>query len=198
MASLTASNATFTGTPNGKCSGSAPVAYTAATKCYNDRLTINSNTTLNGVYFFGGMLKFSGGPTITGTATLIMLPGATLQISGNPLFTLTAPATVTAAQVPTALQSTTVLNLLSKLLIYISESTSGNQSVTVQGNTGSSFNGIIYAPNATVAYSGSATSDGCNMLIAKGVKLSGNSTFDNSGCPPSVVKPESHIVRMIQ
>jgi hypothetical protein len=129
---------------------------------------------------------------------LIMLPGATLQISGNPTFTLTAPATVNAAQVPTALQSTTVLNLLSKLLIYISETTTGNQSVTVQGNTGSAFNGIIYAPNATVAYSGSATSDGCNMLIAKGVKLSGNSTFDNLGCPPSVVKPKSHIVRMIQ
>jgi hypothetical protein len=197
MAILTASNATFTGTANGKCSGSAPVAYTAATKCYNDRLTINSNTTLNGVYFFGGMTKISGSPTITGTATLIMLPGATLQITGNPVFNLTAPTTITAAQVPTALQGSTTLALMSKLLLYISESTSGNQSVNVQGNTGSSFNGIVYAPNADVTYTGSAVSGGCNMVIAKGVTLSGNSTFDNSGCPAGS-KSEILVVKMVQ
>ena len=36
-----------------------------------------------------------------------------------------------------------------------------------------------------------------HQVIAKGVTLSGNSNFDNSGCPASS-KSESHIVRMVQ
>lgn len=194
---------------DGKCpstgSNPPPVAYTATTRCYNDNFTFKNTTypALNGVYFFSGLTIQSA--TITGTATFILTPpkflnsgdtGATLKVTGNPTITLNALSTVSTTQVPIKLQS--VVNLMKELLLYDPETTASNKSVTVSGNSGSYFNGIVYAPNATVTYTGSAVSGGCNMLIAKGVQLSGSSTFDISGCPAGTPTSEIHIVRMVQ
>jgi Flp pilus assembly protein TadG len=202
MASLRAANFA-----NGKCAaGAAPTAYDAAHKCYNDKFTFapgGSPYNLNGVYFFSGDLKIQS-VTITGTATLILLPpkflnngdsGATLSIIGNPTMQLTALSSVSTAQVPPALAS--VLGLMSKLLIYDPETTAGKKTVNISGNSTSFFSGIVYAPNASVQYTGSTVSSTCTQVIAKGVTLSGNSNFDNSGCPASS-KAEIHIVRMVQ
>jgi hypothetical protein len=158
---------------------------------------------LNGVYFFSGDLKIQS-VTITGTATLILLPpkflnngdsGATLSIIGGPTIQLTALSSVSSAQVPPAL--TSVLGLMSKLLIYDPETTAKNKTVNISGNSSSFFTGITYAPNASVQYTGSNVSSTCTQVIAKGVTLSGNSNFDNSGCP-ATAKAEIHIVRMVQ
>lgn len=209
MASLTATIATFTGgevkggKATGKCAGSAPVAYdsrNSATSCYNDKITINSDTALNGVYFFAGFLKFSGSPKITGTATLIMLPGATIDFAGTPQFgsvaqPFAAPTTIQTWQVPTALQGSR--SLMSGLLIYVSETTATDKYVKIQGNNDSRFNGVVYAPNANIEYTGSANTGGCNMVIAKGIRMSGSSDFSNSGCP-ATARSEINVVRMVQ
>ncbi|WP_262049127.1 pilus assembly protein TadG-related protein [Bradyrhizobium sp. Bra78] len=191
----------------GKCPSAgnpAPTAYGPTTKCVNDAFTFknnggptgNGNYPLNGVYFFSGKLTIQSS-TITGTATLILLPGATLTVTGNPQIQITALSTVSSTQVPAALASTSVLNLMSKLLIYDPEITTNNKSVTISGNSSSYFNGIAYAPNADVVYQGSTQSYTCVEVIAKGVTLSGNSNFDNSGCPASVTI-QSQIVRLVQ
>jgi Flp pilus assembly protein TadG len=200
MASLSA--ASFTASPASCNTTAQPTAYDAAHKCYN--LTGNgagkfnfgnSTYNLNGVYFFSGNVTISGSAVITGTATLILMPGSTLTINGNPSINLTAPSSITTDQVPIALQS--VVSLMRSLLIYDPQTTSGNESVQISGNSTSSFTGITYAPNADVVYQGSTVSSTCVEVIAKGVKLSGNSNFDNSGCPASV-KPVSQYVRMVQ
>jgi hypothetical protein len=200
MASVT--TASFTGACGTTANPPTPYDATDTTRrCYNQAGNGGSNFkfengktyTLNGVYFFNGSLTVNGNAIITGTATLIFLPGATLTINGNPLIQLTALSTVTAAQVPTALQGTSTLTQMSGLLIYYP--TAGD--LILSGNSTSYFSGITYAPNANVTYQGSTTSNTCVQIIAAGVKLSGNSTFDNSGCPASS-KVESHYVRMVQ
>jgi hypothetical protein len=188
---------------SGSCNTTAqPTAYDATHHCYNNvgnganKFNFgNSTYNLNGVYFFNGNLTISGSAVITGTATLILMPGSSLTINGNPTIHLTALSSVTTAQVPAAL--TSVVNLMSDLLIYDPETTNGNQTVTISGNSTSYFTGVTYAPNADVVYQGSTVSATCVEVIAKGVTLSGNSNFDNSGCPASVT-PHSQYVRLVQ
>jgi len=180
-------------------------AYGAPQKCYYDSFSFQNNQTYNlsGVYFFAdGQINIQGNTTITGTATLILLPpnfvkpsdkGASLNISGNPTIQITAPATVSGTQVPAALAS--VLNLMSSLLIYDPEPYNKN-GVTLTGNSTSYFSGITYVPNTPVTYQGSTQSSTCTQVIAYAITLSGNSNFDNSGCPASVT-PTSKIVRLV-
>jgi hypothetical protein len=183
-----------------------PTAYDttkANQTCVNNGFTFKSNGgpsngvyALNGVYFFSGVLRIQGG-TITGTATFILLPGASLSISGNPTIQLNPVSTVLSTQVPSQLRATSVLSLLSKLLIYDPETTTGNQSVAISGSSTSYFNGIVYAPNADIVYQGSTQSYGCNAVIAKGVALSGSSNFDNSTCPPTSAGAVTRYVRLV-
>jgi len=198
MASVT--TASFT---NGACTLASgtnppPVPYDATHRCYNRAGTGanfkfgNATYNLNGVYFFSGDLTINGNAVITGTATWIFLPGATLTINGNPIIQLTALSTVTAAQVPTALQGSSTLTQMGGLLIYYP--TSGN--LNLSGNSSSYFSGTTYAPNADVTYQGSTVSNTCVQVIAAGITLSGNSNFDNSGCPAST-KTEVHVVKMV-
>ncbi|WP_426442450.1 pilus assembly protein TadG-related protein [Bradyrhizobium genosp. P] len=202
---LSLTKADFSG---GAC-GSTLKAYgptTATTSpCYNNGFPAG-NQTLNGVYFFTGNVTISGSVTVTGTATLILLgpkflsngdKGATLTFNGNPTIQITALSSVSSTQVPTKLATSSILSLLSGLLIYDPETTSKNQTVTISGNTTSSFTGITYLPNADVVYQGSTVSSTCVEVIAKGVTLSGNSNFDNSGCPASS-KIVSQYVRLVQ
>jgi hypothetical protein len=194
---------------SGAC-GSTLKAYgpTSATTgpCYNNGFP-SGDQTLNGVYFFTGNVTISGSVTITGTATLILLgpmflnngdQGATLTFNGNPTIKLTALSSVSSTQVPSKLTTpVSILPLLSGLLIYDPETTGKNQSVTISGNSTSFFTGITYAPNADIVYQGSTVSSTCVEVIAKGVTLSGDSNFDNSGCPASS-KIVSQYVRLVQ
>lgn len=194
----------------GPCGTTAqPTPYDASHKCYNlagngsGKFNFGNGTyNLNGVYFFSGSVNVNGSAilqlacaTPACGVTFVLLPGSTLTINGGAKIQLTASDTVTAAQVPPALAS--IVSLMSKLLIYDPESTGRNQSVAISGNSSSYFNGIIYAPNADVAYQGSTQSYGCSMVIAKGVALSGTSNFDNSTCPATSAGSVTRYVRLV-
>jgi hypothetical protein len=175
MSSLTTSN--FSG---GQCS-----SLTASTSCYNGDskkgFTFSAPSySLNGSYFFTGPVTIGGNVTITGTATLILFgPTASLTINGNPSIQLTAQTT---PQVPSALSS--VQSLMTDLLIYDPETTNKNQTVNVSGDSNSFFNGIVYAPNASVQYTGNSnvTSPSCFVVIASAVTFSGNTNIDDRKC----------------
>jgi hypothetical protein len=58
--------------------------------------------------------------------------------------------------------------------------------VVWNGGNGSTYNGALYAPQATVTYEGNATgSSTCTRLISAAIKLAGTpiANFDNRGCP---------------
>lgn len=189
---------TITGTVSG------PVAYSTAstaTECYNGSsgnghgqsggYTFPSSAVLNGTYFFAGPVSIGAGDSITGTANLILLPGASLGITGNPMIQLTG-GIPTSTSVPSSLSGFTgSTGLLAGLLIYDPETTTGNGNghlVNITGNSSSFFDGVVYAPNAAVTYTGSSTNSnsavGCNEVIAAAITYAGNTTYlDNSHCP---------------
>jgi hypothetical protein len=183
---------------SGPC-GSTLTAYGPGSTCYNNGFTFGNETyNLNGVYFFAGSLKIQGNAIITGTATLILLPDPpfakpSLTVSGSPTIQITAPSSVTSTQVPAELAS--VVGLMSHLLIYDPEPYSKN-GVIISGNSTNYLSGITYVPNTPVTYQGSTVSATCTQIIAYAVTLSGNSNFDNSTCPESVM-PKSRYVRLV-
>jgi hypothetical protein len=158
------------------------------------------------VYFFYGNLTIGANAILQnptgGTAALILLPGSTLTITGNPSIQLTAPSTVSSSQVPAALNTPTLLHDMTDLLIYDPETTT-NQPVKITGDSSSYFNGTVYAPNADVKYGGNssatAPSPGCYQVIAKGVTFSGNTNLDETKCQSdNAVQPNAFTVRLVQ
>lgn len=206
-------SASFTGGTKGVCpqaSGStAPTPYGSANACYyNGWIPSGTINLTSGIYFFDGAVTLkSSSLTITGTGvTLILLPkttgkngfsGASLTISGGPTIQLKGPSSVSSSQVPAALGSAADLALMSGLVIYDPETTTKNQSVNISGSSTTYFSGVTYAPNADITYQGNTQSNTCNEVIAYGITLSGNSTFNNSSCPNSSTAI-THYVRLVQ
>ncbi|WP_375780201.1 pilus assembly protein TadG-related protein [Bradyrhizobium sp. ma5] len=204
------------------CGGSTLVAYTAANPCTNDGLHITSNgaetlspggntgcptTASSCVYFISGTLKITGTPTISGTATFILLPGATINNQGNAVITITGPTTApapSASLLPAALQSNAAL--FQYMALYAAPcptcSTSQN-SMTFGGNTNITLNGNIYAPTANVTFQGNPTitvggaGGGCGQLVAASIAFNGNATFNNNQCGTTSV-PKSQYVQLVQ
>jgi hypothetical protein len=173
--------------------------YTAAKPCTNDGLHITSNTpvTLSGVYFISGTLKITGTPVISGTATFILLPGATINNQGNATITITGPSIApSASSLPSALQSSAAL------FQYMAMYDASAAPVQFGGNTNINLTGNIYAPNAAVTFQGNPTiavggAGGCGQLIAASIAFNGNATFDTTGCP-AATKPKSQYVQLVQ
>lgn len=182
--------------PNKSCGGSTIKSYETGA-CYNAGTQSINSMTLSGTYYFNGNVKINGSPLITGTATLVFFGGGSLTITGGPTIQLTA---MKSPAVPPALSG--VRGLMTDLLIYDDEPYS-SKGVNISGNSASYFNGTIYVPNSPVTYSGnsstSAPSTGCYQLIAYAVTFSGNTYLDNSKCKQdSAATPNVQTVRLVQ
>jgi hypothetical protein len=194
MSSLTTSSFSGGQCPNGPTH--QPTAY-GTTPCYNGTNTSTLTGTLSGTYFFNGTVSLG---SVSGTATLILF-GSSAKISkttGNPTINLTGQ---TNQQVPPALSS--VRNLMTDLVIYDPETTSGNKTVDIGGSSGIIFNGIVYAPKATVTYGGNSSAStptpGCFQIIAAAISLSGNTKLDDSKCiSDGAATPEVDYVQLVQ
>lgn len=190
-------NAAINGLTLPNCTGAALVAYTAATKCANNNFSTNKVTTLTtGTYFFSGTVKLTGTGSIAtaagASATLILLPGATLSMKGTSTLNITAQTTVPTTGLPPALQS--VANLLAGVALYDTES----GAVTINGDTTNTAYGVMYLPNADVTFGGNtAVTTSCIEVIAGSIMFSGSTNFANSGCP-ATVKPVAQIVQLVQ
>ena len=143
---------------SGPCNATVLVAYTTTNPCTNNNLHITSNSTenLNGVYFISGILKITGTPTIQGTATFILLPGATINNQGNATITITAPTAPSTSSLPAALQPDA--GLFQDMAIYAAPvSAVAHDNFTFGGNTNINLKGNIYAPTAAVTFQGNPT-----------------------------------------
>jgi putative Flp pilus-assembly TadE/G-like protein len=163
-----------------------PIAYTAATPCANNNVTLNGMTAVPlsaGVYFISGTLTMTGGSSITGTGvTLILLPGASIDTKGGGTVTISAPTSAPAtSSLPSAFQSDASLFL--GMALYDASSSAaqfgGTSNINITGN--------IYAPTAAVTFQGDpvlnlGNGNQCGELIAASIAFNGNATFDDSGC----------------
>jgi len=177
------------------CTGSGLTAYSAATPCKNDNVSLTGNTTIllnGGVYFISGTLTLKGTTAITGTALFILLPGATFSMKGTGTINITGNSSVAASQLPTALQS--YASLFANMAIYDQSSAA----VSIGGSSDLSFNGNMYLPNAAVTFQGNPTVNNCGELIAASIAFNGNATLDNTGCSSATKLPSTQYVKLVQ
>ena len=189
----------MTGLTMPTCSPKTTLKSYASGNCANDPGNINSNLQISssGVYFFSG-IKLAGGGSITTaqgvSATIILLPGTSLSMTGNSSINITAPTTApSASALPGQLSS--VASLLADMAIFDTET-----SPKIGGTSTMSGSGVFYLPNANpLNFQGNPTSSvsTCTEVIAASIQFSGTPNFDNSGCSSSII-PKSQLVVLVQ
>jgi hypothetical protein len=184
-----------------KCSDSSSLtAYSASNACKNNNVILTGNTTITlagGVYFISGTLTLKGTTAINGTALFILLPGASFTMKGTGTINVTGNASLTNAQLPTALQPDA--SLLADMAFWDLDSSA----IQIGGNTQITFAGNMYAPNAAVTFQGNPVINlsggkGCGELIAASIAFNGNATFDDSGCPAGTTITPQQYVALVQ
>lgn len=133
------------------------VTRTLTQGCYNG-ITATGNITLNlspGLYVINGNLNLTGNITLTGSGVTLDLLGST-TLPGNVNLDLTAPTSGTYNGV-----------------LIIQPSTNSNP-LSLTGNAGSIFEGIVYAPNAAVAFTGNSGSSIYAAFVVNSLNLVGN------------------------
>jgi Flp pilus assembly protein TadG len=156
---------TCTSWPSGSTATIGGGSGTVTTYCNppnlnNQTITIASGSTI----VITGGIQVGGNFAISGTGTLYVLGGATMN--ANATIGISAPTTGPYAGIA----------------VWFG----GSSGVQWAGGNSSSFSGTIYAPTALVTMTGgSGIATSCARLIAGSISLSGNATttFDNAGCP---------------
>ena len=149
------------------CSGGGLTAYSTG-RCTNNNVTLQgtsgSISLTGGVYFISGQLQLKGNRAITGIGTIILLPGASLSMKGTGNIDITANTTVTAAQLPLALQASA--SLFSDMALYDYQTTP--DAITIGGNRQINFKGNIYLPKTAVTFQGNPTvnANACGNLYS--------------------------------
>jgi Flp pilus assembly protein TadG len=133
------------------------------------QITGNATVTFNsGTYILaGGGLSITGNSTISGTGvTFYNTSGATaagsIDLTGNETANLSAPTS----------------GSLAGILFFQDRSVSSSS--TIEGNSSSTFDGVLYFPNAAVNYVGNSSVSGYTTLIADTISISGNSTLGDN------------------
>lgn len=122
-----------------------------------------------GVYVIDGGTLGSNGGTLIGNGVTLILTGssgnyANVNFSGNSTINLTAPST----------------GPMAGIAIYQDRNAPASTSNYLTGGSGQKFTGALYFPSTTVNYQGSAATAYCTQLVASGVNMQGDGSFQNS------------------
>jgi Flp pilus assembly protein TadG len=145
-------------------------ATPGGTVCYNP-ISAGGNQVVDlspGTYVINGDLDLTGNVSLSGTGVTLDLLG-NLNITGNATLALTAPTT----------------GAYAGILVY---QTSAN-TLNLTGNAGSTLEGVIYAPNAAVNFTGNSASTIYTDFVVKSLTLVGNSSFQSYAALPGSVNP---------
>jgi len=145
----------------------------ATSPCYYSSISLSGNGTVTfapGTYVIDGAggISCTGTPNISGTGvTFYFTNGATWNCTGDDHIVLTAPTSGT----------------YSDILFYQDPLDTTN--LSLGGNTGSTYSGIIYVPNAEVTFYGNAKGNNggivTDIVIAAAVNFFGNPTVSLAG-----------------
>lgn len=158
------------------------LVITGGVKCFSGGINIKGKVTLDsGTYILdGGSLSMNNNnASLTcqqctfvlmnssgGTVGTVSLTGGTMN--------LTAPSTGCTVGAATCYDG---------LLFYQSRSAALNNSVSINGNNGSTISGALYFPNADLTFNGDAGMNAnCMQIVVKDVQFTGSSSVSNS-CP---------------
>lgn len=135
--------------------------------CYNNsKLTVNGGEKVKlnaGTYIFSGTeISILGNSEFDAQGvTIFLVNGASLSVSANSIFTVTAPTTGT----------------YKGIAIY--NSPSNPTKISLLGGSNQFVQGYIYNPSGAVEFGGNSSGTGkqCVRLVANTIGLTGNSTF---------------------
>jgi Flp pilus assembly protein TadG len=165
-----------------------PVAWNPASPApgtYNG-ITIGTNTVFPpGIYVVsGGNFNCNGSPTITGTGVMFYFTqGATINCTGSAQIDLTAPTASNCPACPSQYDG---------ILMYQDPADTTNgvgnacppgsaKGPQLGGNTGSSYNGVLYFPADQVWLFGNSGTISFDVVVTDSVCLTGNATFNMNG-----------------
>ena len=155
--------------------------------------TFGSTTALN-----NASLQVNGGariicPTCTdGAGVTIVLTGApnqvgTIDINGGATASLRAPSD---PQDP---------DFRGVLFYRDARATGGGTQVTINGGADLDLQGGLYFPSSAVKYAGGGNAEGCTVLVAATIELTGNATAGVNGCSASATAvAHTRIARLIE
>jgi hypothetical protein len=208
---VSGNNVTWTNPISPSWTASSEMAYCGGG---NTTLTVSNGNTLTftpGTYIFSNIsLNFNGGtincptctcppvaPATTCTGVTIILTGTSAAKIGT--LTVTANATVNLAA-PTPNSASSAFNSVLFYMDYNASDTNGNGNAPVQITGGGStvLWGGMYFPSVTASFGGNSnTTSTCTNVVAQNLTFGGNSTFNVSGCPSSILSQVS-VLKMLE
>lgn len=145
-------------------SGGSQSGSTLNPGTYSGQFPPSGITTLaSGVYCVNGEFRVNASDTLTGNGVFIYMQSGDIVFNGG--------ATINLSAIPGPMHPET--NPYGGLLFYMPMSNSGT--ITINGNSGSSFTGTIFAPAADIAISGTGSGGLHGQIIGYTVDLSGTS-----------------------
>jgi Flp pilus assembly protein TadG len=142
-------------------------SVSGGTVCYNG-LSISGSgaqTMTPGTYIINGAFSMSGSGSLSGSGVTIYLapPNGSLSLTGSGSLNVSAP--------------TDPSNPYNGILFYEDPADTNNMKIT--GSTGSTLQGIFYAPNAALTLSGSSGANIQADLVVHALSMSGTANFTN-------------------
>jgi hypothetical protein len=118
-----------------------------------------------GTYIINGAFSMSGSGSLSGSGVTIYLapPNGSLSLTGSGSLNVSAP--------------TDPSNPYNGILFYEDPADTNNMKIT--GSTGSTLQGIFYAPNAALTLSGSSGANIQADLVVHALSMSGTANFTN-------------------
>lgn len=129
-----------------------------------------------GIYVIDGSggLAIPGNATISGDGVMFYFTGtATINMTGTPSMDLIAPSSGT----------------YQGILMYQDPTDTNTNGPSLGGNTGSTYQGVLYFPNDNLTFYGNNNTLSTGIVITSSLSLSGNPTVNlegNAGLPPGV------------
>jgi hypothetical protein len=145
-------------------SGGSQSGNTLNPGTYSGHFPPSGVTTLNtGVYCVNGDFRLNASDTLTGNGVFIVMQSGDVTFNGG--------ATINLSAIPGPMDPDT--NPYGGLLLYMPMSNSGT--ISINGNSGSSFTGTILAPAADITLNGTGGTGLHGQIIGYTVDLSGTS-----------------------
>jgi Flp pilus assembly protein TadG len=167
-----------------------PVAWTGTAvpgTTYSD-ITISSGQTVNfpaGIYIVsGGNFSCTGSPTITGTGVMFYFTnGATINCTGSANINLTAPTPTNCPSCPKKYDGILMYQDPADTSTGVGNACPPGSSKGPQlgGNTGSSYNGVLYFPADQLWLFGNSGTIAFDVLVTDSICMTGNATFNIAG-----------------
>lgn len=182
--SVTDPLATITEPTPVNCKAAGTLSGTLTPGCFTGSATFRGGTTLAaGTYYFqNASIKIDSNASISGSGvTLFLDANSSLDITGTPSISLTAPSS----------------GSLTGVVLFQSRSAAG-ASLSISGNSTVFLDGVLYAPATSVTFTGNGTTTNparYGSVIASQVHFTGNSTFSfGSTLPRTTVSGHSALV----